>query len=66
MSTRSAVRKRPQKHQNKTAWKPNKFGGKSNDAKTKVLSNVVVTNCCEKCTGIIQWKLEYALIINYV
>ena len=57
MSTRSAARKRPQKHQNKTAWKPNKFGQKS-DTKAKIYGNLVVTNCCTRCTDVIQWKIE--------
>ena len=58
MSTRSAARKRPQKHQNKTAWKPNKFGQNKNDTKAKLFGNLVVTNCCTRCTDVIQWKIE--------
>ena len=57
MSTRSGQtkRQRPQKHQNQTEWKANKF---KTDPTTKLLENVTVTNCCEKCTGVIQWKIK--------
>ncbi len=55
MSTQSSVRKRPQKHANKTKWDSTKF--KSDEAARKCQS-VVVTNCCQRCTDVIQWKIE--------
>jgi hypothetical protein len=29
------------------------------DPKTKLIQNVVVSNCCKKCTGVIKWKRKY-------
>ena len=49
-------RSRSQKHQNKTAWNAyNKF---KTDPKSKVASSVTVTNCCFKCTEVIEWKIR--------
>ena len=58
MSTRAGQTKRtrPQKHQNQSQWKANKF---KTDPTTKLLENITVTNCCEKCTGVIEWKVKY-------
>ena len=59
MSTKtgqSGNRKRPQKHQNNTAWKADKH---KSDPKTKFLQSLTVTNCCAHCTGVIEWKIKY-------
>ena len=58
MSTRAGQTKRtrPQKHQNQSQWKANKF---KTDPTTKLLETITVTNCCEKCTGVIEWKVKY-------
>jgi len=59
MSTKSGQsgnRKRPQKHQNNTAWKVDKH---KTDPKTKFLVNLTVTNCCAHCTGVIEWRIKY-------
>lgn len=58
MSTRRGEgnRNRPQKHQNNFAWKFDKF---KTDPKTKVVAEIVVQNCCAKCTGVIEWKIKY-------
>lgn len=55
MSTQSANRKRAQKHKNAVGWKVDKF---HTDPKTKLVKNLVVVNCCEKCTGVIEWKVR--------
>lgn len=50
------TRTRPQKHQNKTAWKAaDKY---KTDPKTKIIQNIVVANCCPKCTSVIEWKIR--------
>jgi len=54
--TGQAKRTRPQKHQNQSQWKANKF---KTDPTTKLLENIVITNCCPKCTGVIEWKVKY-------
>ncbi len=54
-SKSSGSRNRPQKHQNKTAWVADKH---KTDQKTKLLQNIVVTNCCPKCTSVIEWKIK--------
>ena len=58
MSTRSGEenRKRSQKHQNRTKW--NAYDKFKTDTKSKLASTVNVTNCCVKCTGIIEWKIK--------
>ncbi len=55
MSTQSAVRKRPPKHTNTTRWNAHKF---KTDEKVKKVQQVVVSNCCARCTDVIQWKIE--------
>lgn len=55
MSTQSATRKRVQKHTNATRWEAHKH---RSDTVTKKIEQVLVTNCCERCTGVIQWKIE--------
>lgn len=59
MSTRSGEenRKRSQKHQNRIKW--NAYDKFKTDTKSKLASTVNVTNCCVKCTGIIEWKIKY-------
>ena len=51
----SRCRNRPQKHQNATTWVATKH---KTDPKTKLTQNVVVTNCCPKCTSVIEWKIK--------
>ena len=46
----------PQKHQNSTAWKADKH---KSDPKTKLVQSLTVTNCCQHCTGVIEWKIKY-------
>ena len=50
-------RTRPQKHQNTTTWKAAQFDKKT-DPKTKIIQKIVVTNCCPKCTSVIEWKIK--------
>ncbi|XP_063547493.1 uncharacterized protein C9orf85 homolog [Cydia strobilella] len=52
----NAMRTRPQKHQNKTAYK-NDLHDKTN--KTKFLNNLDVTGVCKRCKDIIDWKIKY-------
>ncbi|XP_034192322.1 uncharacterized protein C9orf85 homolog [Osmia lignaria lignaria] len=58
MSTQkgNSNRSRPQKYQNKSAFK-NDLHDKSN--KTKLINKIEVTNVCEKCKKIIEWKIKY-------
>ena len=59
MSTKtgqSGNRKRAQKHQNSTVWKADKH---KSDPKTKLVQSLTVVNCCEHCTGVIEWKIKY-------
>lgn len=49
-------RRRPQKHQNRTAFK-NDLHDTSN--KTKMLNSMMITGICDKCKGIIEWKIKY-------
>ena len=58
MSTKtgqSGSRKRPQKHQNSFAWNPEK---NKSDSKTKQVQSLTVINCCQHCTGVIEWKIK--------
>lgn len=52
----SNVRKRPQKHQNRTAFK-NDLHDTSH--KTKFLNSLEVTGVCKRCKDIIEWKIKY-------
>jgi len=54
--TGQSKRTRPQKHQNQSQWKANKF---KTDPLTKLLENITITNCCPKCTDVIEWKVKY-------
>jgi len=49
-------RSRPQKHQNCTSFK-NNLHDKSQ--KTKLINSIEVTNVCERCKKIIEWKIKY-------
>lgn len=58
MSTQkgNSNRSRPQKYQNQIAFK-NDLHDKSN--KTKYINSIQVTNVCERCKKIIEWKIKY-------
>ncbi|XP_001122855.3 uncharacterized protein C9orf85 homolog [Apis mellifera] len=58
MSTQkgNSNRSRPQKYQNQIAFK-NDLHDKSN--KTKCINSIQVTNVCERCKKIIEWKIKY-------
>ncbi|XP_076398224.1 uncharacterized protein C9orf85 homolog isoform X6 [Megachile rotundata] len=58
MSTQkgNSSRSRPQKYQNKSAFKNNLYD-KSN--KTKLINKIEVLNVCERCKKIIEWKIKY-------
>jgi hypothetical protein len=55
MSSKTTNRTRAQKHKNKIVWK---FDKDKTDHKTKLLQTIVVTNCCVKCTSVIEWKIK--------
>jgi len=57
MSTRSGNKKGPPKHANAVKWDPTRF--KTTEVKTKRIQQVVVSGCCARCTGQIQWKIDY-------
>jgi len=52
----TAHAKGAQKHQNGSTWKSDKF---KSDGVTKMLKNMKVINCCQKCTSVIDWKIKY-------
>ncbi|PSN47859.1 Uncharacterized protein C0J52_01278 [Blattella germanica] len=52
----NVARSRPQKHQNKTAFKNNLH---DTSQKTKQLNNTVITNVCMKCKEILEWKIKF-------
>lgn len=52
----SNVRKRPQKYQNRTAFK-NDLHDTSH--KTKSMNALEVTGVCNRCKDIIEWKIKY-------
>ena len=56
-------RKRPQKHQNTTAWKADKY--KSNP-KTKLVQSLTIVNCCPHCTGVLEWKIKYVVSCDVI
>ncbi|KAF7725139.1 hypothetical protein EC973_000391 [Apophysomyces ossiformis] len=43
-----------QRHQNTTAWKPNK-----NSKKTKEINALPVYGLCQRCTDVILWRKKY-------
>ncbi|XP_017888374.1 uncharacterized protein C9orf85 homolog [Ceratina calcarata] len=49
-------RSRPQKHQNRTAFK-NDLHDKSHQ--TKLINSIEVSNVCDRCKKIIEWKIKY-------
>lgn len=59
MSTKRGQDKKqgPPKHPNSTTWKVDKWN--KSDTKTKLLQNLVITNCCARCTDILEWKIKY-------
>ncbi|CAH0722556.1 unnamed protein product, partial [Brenthis ino] len=52
----STNRTRPQKHQNRSAFKNTLH---DTSKKTKLLNNLEVTGVCERCKEIIEWKIKY-------
>lgn len=52
----SANRSRPQKYQNHTAFKNNLH---DNSHKIKLINSIEITNVCERCKKIIEWKIKY-------
>ena len=52
----NVARNRPQKYQNTSKFK-NNLHDKSD--KTKKLNEVVISDCCARCTEIIQWKITF-------
>lgn len=52
----NASRSRPQRYQNQTSFKNNLY---DNSQKTKLINNIEVTNVCERCKKIIEWKIKY-------
>lgn len=52
----STNRTRPQKHQNKSAFKNTLH---DTSKKTKLLNNLEITGVCERCKEIIEWKIKY-------
>ncbi|KAL1138767.1 hypothetical protein AAG570_008829 [Ranatra chinensis] len=49
-------RTRPQKHKNSTAFK-NDLHDKSD--RTQFINNLNITDVCEKCKAILDWKIKY-------
>uniref|UniRef100_A0A2H1X1L4 SFRICE_017017 n=1 Tax=Spodoptera frugiperda TaxID=7108 RepID=A0A2H1X1L4_SPOFR len=52
----SNVRKRPQKHQNRTAFKNDLH---DTSRKTKFLNSLEITGVCKRCKDILEWKIKY-------
>ncbi|XP_070512977.1 uncharacterized protein C9orf85 homolog [Cardiocondyla obscurior] len=52
----NACRSRPQKYQNQTSFKNNLH---DNSHKMKLINNMEVTDVCERCKKIIEWKIKY-------
>lgn len=52
----SISRNRPQKHQNRTAFKNNLH---DTSKKTKVLNSLEVKGVCQRCKDVIEWKIKY-------
>lgn len=49
-------RSRPQKHQNRSKFKNNLH---DTSHKTKFINNIHVSDVCERCKEIIEWKIKY-------
>lgn len=52
----SSTRKRPQKYQNKTAFKNDLH---DTSQKTKLINSLEVNGVCKRCKDIIEWKIKY-------
>lgn len=52
----STVRRRPQKHQNRSAFKNDLH---DTSQKTKFLNSLYVNGVCKRCKDIIDWKIKY-------
>ncbi|XP_030751104.1 uncharacterized protein C9orf85 homolog [Sitophilus oryzae] len=52
----NSSRSRPQKHQNKAAFKNNLY---DTSTKTKVINSIQVGDVCKRCKDIIEWKIKY-------
>lgn len=52
----NASRSRPQKYQNRHAFKNNLH---DTSHKTKFINSIDVANVCERCKHIIEWKIKY-------
>lgn len=52
----NASRSRPQKYKNHTSFKNNLH---DNSQKIKLINSTEVTNVCERCKKIIEWKIKY-------
>lgn len=50
------MRSRPQKHQNKTAFKNNLH---DTSKKTKFINSLEVKGVCQRCKDVIEWKIKY-------
>ncbi len=55
-SQRGNLKKQAQKHQNKKAFK-NDLHDKSQ--KIKLIKSITITQCCKKCTEVLEWKIRY-------
>ncbi|XP_044589115.1 uncharacterized protein C9orf85 homolog, partial [Cotesia glomerata] len=52
----NSARSRPQKHQNRHAFKNNLH---DTSHTTKAINKIQVVNVCEKCKKVIEWKIKY-------
>lgn len=52
----NAVRNRPQKHQNRFAFKNNLH---DTNVRTKRMNAVQITHVCPRCKDILEWKIKY-------
>lgn len=52
----SASRQRPQKYQNRTAFKNDLH---DTSQKTKIINSLDITGVCKRCKDIIEWKIKY-------
>lgn len=52
----NASRSRPQRYQNHTSFKNNLY---DNSHKIKQINSIKVTDVCERCKKIIEWKIKY-------
>lgn len=52
----NSSRSRPQKHQNRTAFKNNLH---DTSHRTKFINSIQVSDVCSRCKEIIEWKIKY-------